>query len=300
MAQHDCRGHRRFAGPQGHDLALAGLGQRRRGAADEAASPSCWLSAVPRWPFQPLASSIRNVSTAAGDFGRRPRHVELDSTMFGEAIALTAQFFQFLRAQRLAQHLVGVASGVKAGADMRLQHHGLHAAAMQHVGKGLHRRAIERDGAEDQRMRAGPSGLLQNGRDGFLRPFAIEQRRAERAVGIGADQSGQRDFVGAPHRDHGHQADQAWKRRATRRARRRRRGPAPKRSPPIPIRANNSRSARRRVRTARAIGSRKRRRAASAPRRSLAQCAASLLDARRTVDVSAISATSPNPRSRFM
>ena len=79
---------------------------------------------------------------------------------------------------------------------------------MQHVGKGLHGRAIERGGAEDQRMRAGLPGLLQNAGDGFLRHVAVEQRRAKRAIGIGADQRGQRDLVGAPHRDHGHQADQ--------------------------------------------------------------------------------------------
>ena len=129
--------------------------------------------------------------------------------MFGEAIALTAQVFQFLRAQRLAQHFVGVTSSVKAGTDMRLQDHGLHATAMQHFGKGFHGRAVERGSAEDQRVRAGASGLLQNARDGFLSHVAVEQRRAERAVGIGADQSGQRDPVGAPHRDHRHQADQA-------------------------------------------------------------------------------------------
>ena len=133
----------------------------------------------------------------------------MDRAVFGEAIALTAQLFQFLRAQRLAQQFVGVAGGVEAGADMRLQHQRLHAVAAQHVGKGLHGRAIERGGAEDQRVRAGLPGLLQNAGDGFLRHVAVEQRRAERAVGIGADQSGQRDLVGAPHRDHRHQADQA-------------------------------------------------------------------------------------------
>src|SRR5216117_3568338 len=35
MAQHDGGRHRRFARPQGHDLALAGLGQRRGGAANK-------------------------------------------------------------------------------------------------------------------------------------------------------------------------------------------------------------------------------------------------------------------------
>ena len=49
--------------------------------------------------------------------------------------------------------------------------------------------------------------LHQSG-DGILGHVAIEQRRAERAVGIGADQSGQGDPVGAPHRNHRHQADQ--------------------------------------------------------------------------------------------
>ena len=178
---------------------------------------------------------------------------------------------------------------------------GLHAAATQHVGKGLHGRAIKRGGAEDQRMRAGLPGLLQNAGDGFLRHVAVEQRRAKRAVGIGADQSGQRDLVGAPHRDHRHQADQGWKHRATRRARRCRRGPAPKRSPPIPIRANNSRSARRRASdSARHWAAEMPASGVSAPPEPGACAFASLLDARRTVDVSAISATSPNPRSRFM
>ncbi len=119
-------------------------------------------------------------------------------------------------------------------------------------------------------MRAGLPGLLQNAGDGFLRHVAVEKRRAERAIGIRADQSGQRDFVGAPHRDHRHQADQAGS--IAPRAERVGVAAPPRRmrSPPIPIRAGNNRSARRRASTARAIGARKGRRAASAPRRSLA------------------------------
>ena len=88
----------------------------------KAASPSCWLSAVPRWPFQPLASSVRNVSTAAAIVSGRARHVEADFAVFGQTVALAAQFLQLLRAQRLAQQFVGVARRIEAGADMGLQH----------------------------------------------------------------------------------------------------------------------------------------------------------------------------------
>ncbi len=35
VPQHDCRRDRRSAGPKRHDLALAGLGERRRGAPDK-------------------------------------------------------------------------------------------------------------------------------------------------------------------------------------------------------------------------------------------------------------------------
>ena len=58
-------------------------------------------------------------------------------------------------------------------------------------------------------MGAGLPRLPHQSCDGILGHVAIERRRAQRAVGIGADQSGQGDLVGAPHRDHGHQADQA-------------------------------------------------------------------------------------------
>ena len=117
---------------------------------------------MPRLAFQPLASSVRNVSTAAAISAGVRATSKCDRAMFGEAIALAAQFFQFLRAQRLAQQFVGVAGSVEAGAHMRLQHQRLHAVAAQHLGEGLHGRAIERDGAQDQRMRAGLPGLLHD------------------------------------------------------------------------------------------------------------------------------------------
>ena len=220
--------------------------------------------------------------------------------MFGEAIALAAQFFQFLRAQRLAQHFVGVAGSVKAGANMRLQHHGLHAAAMQHVGKGFHGGAVERGAAQDQRMRTGPPGLLQNIGDGIFRHVAIEQRRAKRAVGIGADQSGQGDLVGAPHRDHRHQADQGGC--IAPRAERGGIEAAPRRSVHrqfpfgqiIAVRLGGAH--RERAPLGRGNAGERHQRSAGLRARAFA----SMLDARRTVDVSAVSVTSPNPRSRFM
>ena len=171
---------------------------------------------MPRLPFQPLASSARNVSSAAATSSRRARDVETDGAVLGQPMALAAQFLQFLGAQRVAQQFVGIARGVEAGAELGLQHARTQAVLPQHLVEGLHGGAIERDVAQDQRMRAGFRAPARSNRAAAsLRHVAIEQRRAQRAVGIGADQSGQGDFVGAPHRNDRHQADQP--RRAVRR-----------------------------------------------------------------------------------
>ena len=92
---------------------------------------------------------------------------------------------------------------------MRLQHERRHAVATQHVSEGFHGRAIERSCAQHQRMRAGLPCLLQNARDGILRRVAVEQGGAKRAIRIGADERGQRDLVGAPHRNDRHETDQS-------------------------------------------------------------------------------------------
>ena len=78
----------------------------------------------------------------------------------------------------------------------------------ERIGDGFHRRAIERDVAQDQRVGAGFPCLEHQARRGVIGPVAIEQRRAERAVGMGAHQRGQGNVVGARHRDDRHQADQ--------------------------------------------------------------------------------------------
>ena len=109
MAQHDRRGHRDLAGAQRHDLALAGLGQRRSGAADEGrialVLPKRGAAlALPAAGFQHQECFDRG-----SDFRGRARHLEIDGAVFGKAVALAAQFFQLLRAQRIAQHVIGVA-----------------------------------------------------------------------------------------------------------------------------------------------------------------------------------------------
>ena len=154
---------------------------------------------MPRLPFQPLASSPRNISSAAATSLARARDVEPDGAVLGQPMALAAQFLQLLGAQRLAQQFVGIARGVEAGAELRLQHARTQAVLPQHLGEGVHGRAIERYVAQDQRMGAGCRAACSRSRRGLMRRVAVEQRRAQRAVGMGADQRGQRDFVGAPH-----------------------------------------------------------------------------------------------------
>ena len=128
--------------------------------------------------------------------------------MLGQPMALPAQLLQFLSpsASRSNSSASRVASS--AGAQMGLQHARTQALAPQRFVDGLHRRAVERDIAQDQRVGAGLARRPQQSRRGIMRRVAIEQRRAKRAVGMGAHQSGQRNPAGVPHRHDRHQADQ--------------------------------------------------------------------------------------------
>ena len=129
--------------------------------------------------------------------------------MLCQPMALAAQFLEFFRAEGVAQQFIGIAPGVETGAVMGLQRKRAHAAAPQHFRERLHRRAVERHVAQHERMGAGIACLLHQACDGILGHVAIQRRRAQRAIGVGADQRGQGDPVGAPHRDRGQQADQA-------------------------------------------------------------------------------------------
>ena len=76
---------------------------------------------MPRLAFQPLASSCQEYLDRGGDVMRRAGHLEADFAVLGQPVALTAQFFQLLRPERLAQQFLGVARRVEAGADVGLQ-----------------------------------------------------------------------------------------------------------------------------------------------------------------------------------
>ena len=84
----------------------------------KAASPSSCISAVPRWAFQPLASSVKERLERGA---RRRAGVRATSkctvAMLGQPVALAAQLLQFLGAQRFAQQFVGIAGGIEAGAQ---------------------------------------------------------------------------------------------------------------------------------------------------------------------------------------
>ena len=129
MPQHDRRRDRRIAGAQRHDLALAGCRERRRGAADEGGVAVVLHSAVPRWPFQPLASSIRNVSTAAATSRGVRATSKRTSPCSARRLRWRRSSFSFFAPERVAQQFIGVARRIEAGADMGLQHARAHAVA---------------------------------------------------------------------------------------------------------------------------------------------------------------------------
>ena len=257
MAQHDRGGDRRLAGAQRHDLALAGCRRAPTVARRiKAASPSSCASAVPRLAFQPLASSVRNISIAAATSSGVRATSKCDGAVLGEAVALAAQFFQFLRrpARRAAIHRRRASRRGRRGHAIAAR------AARMPSRRSTSVNAFMAAPSSDMSRRISAwapacracCSICATASSGMV---AIEQRRAKRAIGIGADQSGQGNLVGAPHRNHRHRpinpasiAPRAERGSADAAAR----GSVHRQ---FPVRADNSRSARRRARQARAIGS---------------------------------------------
>src|ERR1700726_1356256 len=95
MPQHDGGGDRRLTGAQGDDLALAGLSERCCGAADKGG-----IALILSERGAALALPAARLQCHEGldrgcDLVGRARHVETDSAVFGKAMALPAQLFQF-------------------------------------------------------------------------------------------------------------------------------------------------------------------------------------------------------------
>ena len=128
MPQHDGGCHRRVAGTQRHDLALAGLGERFRRAADKgrhrhrAAAARCRARPSSRWlrgggTFRWRTRRLRGVRATS----------KRTAPVFGEAVALAAQFLQLLGTQSVVQQFIGIAGRIEAGANVGLQHSRTHA-----------------------------------------------------------------------------------------------------------------------------------------------------------------------------
>ena len=61
----------------------------------------------------------------------RTRHIEMDGAVLGQAMALAAQFLEFLGSQRVAQQFIGIPRRIETGADMGLQHQRMRVVFLQ-------------------------------------------------------------------------------------------------------------------------------------------------------------------------
>ena len=86
------------------------------------ASPSCCTSAVPRLAFPAAGFERQECLDRASDVFGCPRDIEMHGAVLGQAMALAAQFLQFLRAQCVTQQLIGIACRIETGADPGLQY----------------------------------------------------------------------------------------------------------------------------------------------------------------------------------
>src|SRR5262249_12474276 len=142
VPQHDAGGDRRCSAAQGDDLALAGLGERWYGAANEGGI-ACVLGergaalALPAAGFE-LQEGFERRSRRLGC----ARDLEGDGAVPFEAAALTAQLLELLRSERIAQQRLTVARRIEAGAEMRGQHARCDAAAIERCGQRLQRRTL--------------------------------------------------------------------------------------------------------------------------------------------------------------
>ena len=108
--------------------ASAGAARRMK-----AASPSSWISAVPRLPFQPLASSARNISSAARRHRACARPRNATAPCSASRWRWRRSSFSFLAPSASCSNVVGIARRIEAGAQVRLQHARTQAVAPQHA-----------------------------------------------------------------------------------------------------------------------------------------------------------------------
>ena len=201
MSQHDTGGNRRLASAQQNDLALAGCGERHRGAADEGGIALVLHQRGAALGLPAAGFDLQEHLDRGRDALGRARDVKTHRPMLGKPVTLTAQLLQFLGPKRFLQQFIGITAGIERGAQMRLQQFWTQAVAAQFLAERPHRATIERCRAQNQGMGPGGAPLLHELQRGGFRLLAVEQRRAQRAIGIGADQRRQRNFPGTPQRD---------------------------------------------------------------------------------------------------
>ena len=134
------------------------------------ASPSCWTSAVPRSPFQPLASSVRNVSIAAATSSGVRATSKRTAPCSASRWRWRRNSFNFLApsASRSNSSASRVASRQARKRDCSTR--GASPSCRSTSRKGFHGGAIQRYVAQDQRVGAGSPRLPQQSRRGIVRP----------------------------------------------------------------------------------------------------------------------------------
>ena len=282
---------------QRHDLALAGFGERGRGATDEGgiavvldqrgaalALPAAGLQRAGR------SRARRRLPRASARRRNGPRHARpaggaggaIPSASWAPAHRAAIRRRRAL-ASRQARNWDCSTRGRKSSCRSTSSR-----AFMAAPSSATSRRISACAPASSRRP--------HQSRRGVKRPVAVERRRAQRAIGMGADQSGQGNPVGAHHRNDGHQADQparaVWRGIAPR-AQRGHAGAAACKGVHRQFPARQIIA----VRLDRAFGQ-SRRHWLNGTAVSGRRPAASSSDARPTAALSAISTTSPFPRSR--
>ena len=96
MPQHDAGGDGRISRAQGHDLALADGGQRGGGVPDKTGVAGVLHQRRAARAFPAAGFQRQKILDRGADLVRRARDLEMHGAVFGEAMALTAQFLEFL------------------------------------------------------------------------------------------------------------------------------------------------------------------------------------------------------------
>ena len=139
---------------------------------------------------------------------RRDRHRKTHLAVVSEAIALAAQLFQLLRAERILKQRLGAGRCMEQSALLPVKRTRHHSRFRERLAQRLRGRALLGEHGNKQRKGSRFASRLQQSFRRFLCSVFIQQGHAERRIAVPSDQHRQREFQRTPRRSDRQEPDE--------------------------------------------------------------------------------------------